>query len=214
MSTMRIAREWLTAAVLAGVAALGGCGDSFAGPDRAPTSPNATAPALSRSDRDANRDRGGRDRDARNDDDEKARRLVGQCVTTFQFLDQTRAQIDGTCKFRGLGRMTLSATQTVTPGPNGLVIESTSTYTAANGDQLIATFTGIGIPDATGRVCFTGTNTFQGGTGRGVVIGRSDDAQRVEMGAQRDISAQGSVAAWNEGRHIPTVPVARDVLVP
>jgi hypothetical protein len=147
-------------ALLTGIIALSGCADSIAGPDRAPTSGWVNSPDLSRAGRDD------RDRDDRDDDDEKARRLVGQCVTTFQFLDETRLQIGGTCEFKGLGRMTLSATETVTPGPNGVVIGSTSTYTAANGDELKAAFIGFGVPDATGRVCFTGTNTFRGGTGR------------------------------------------------
>jgi len=42
-----------------------------------------------------------------------------------------------------------------------------STYTAANGDQLFATYTGIaGAPGPNGVLQFSGTQTFTGGTGR------------------------------------------------
>lgn len=67
-----------------------------------------------------------------------------------------------------MGRLTLSSEQTVVFNPDGSsTITNTSTYTAPNGDQIFATFLGtVEPPDAAGNVCFEGTETYTGGTGR------------------------------------------------
>jgi hypothetical protein len=52
------------------------------------------------------------------------------------------------------------------PTPDGtLLIVNTAVYTAANGDKLFSTFLGSGVPTSTG-VSFSGTETYDGGTGR------------------------------------------------
>ena len=77
------------------------------------------------------------------------------------------------CILKHLGRTTAVATQTNTPvGPpvDDIVIVTAvneTTYKAANGDLLYATFAGSGEIDlATGNVAFDGIETFTGGTGR------------------------------------------------
>lgn len=103
------------------------------------------------------------------------RPLDGRCTTTFRFLapeagqapNVQRLQIDGTCQLSHLGRTTFSAVQTVTFGATGSNITNVGTYTAANGDVLRATYSATGtFPDASGNVCFSGTETYAGGTGR------------------------------------------------
>jgi hypothetical protein len=101
------------------------------------------------------------------------RRLRGRCATTFTFtsppgLPAQQLHIDGECVFAPIGPLTLSADQTVVFNPDGSsTITNTATYTARNGDQLRASFLGTGSqPDEMGNVCFEGTETYSGGTGR------------------------------------------------
>jgi hypothetical protein len=102
----------------------------------------------------------------------RTRNLAGRCATTFTFAPPTgpaqQLHIDGKCTFAPLGRLALSSEQTVIFNLDGTsTITNTSTYTAPNGDQLFATFLGTGsAPDASGNVCFSGTETYSGGTGR------------------------------------------------
>ena len=53
------------------------------------------------------------------------------------------------------------------PLPNGtLQITNAIVYTAANGDELFANFIGIGQFTSPASVSFSGTETYDGGTGR------------------------------------------------
>jgi len=81
-------------------------------------------------------------------------------------------RIDTDCTLAHLGRTIGVAEQFVTPtGQSGatvtLLIQNTSVLTAANGDQLQASFIGSGLLDlTTGEVTFIGVETYDGGTGR------------------------------------------------
>jgi hypothetical protein len=82
-------------------------------------------------------------------------------------------QFNYDCILKHLGRTTAVAIQTnsLAGPPIGNVLIATSvnetTYEAANGDLLYATFAGSGEIDlATGNVAFDGIETFRGGTGR------------------------------------------------
>jgi hypothetical protein len=59
----------------------------------------------------------------------------------------------------------------------------TAVFTAANGDQLVTTFTGMAtFPDQNGIVTFDGTDTVAGGTGRFAdASGSFTRATRVNM---------------------------------
>jgi hypothetical protein len=98
----------------------------------------------------------------------------GRCDTEFTFLqplpgDPTnllRLHIDYVCQLQYLGRTTASAEQIVIfTSPTTATASNTTTYTAANGDQLFAKWTGTSTsvgPDVT----FSGPETYAGGTGR------------------------------------------------
>jgi hypothetical protein len=82
-------------------------------------------------------------------------------------------QFDYDCILKHLGRTTAVAIQTNSlAGPpigNVAIVTAVneSTYKAANGDLLYASFAGSGEIDlATGNVAFDGIETFSGGTGR------------------------------------------------
>jgi hypothetical protein len=102
----------------------------------------------------------------------------GSCSTVVMPLTPPgvfpqQLHIDYECHLAHLGRTSGVANQTVTPvGPPAgsvvpLLIQNTTTYTAANGDQLFVTFTGTAILDLnTGEVTFIGVENFKGGTGR------------------------------------------------
>ena len=76
------------------------------------------------------------------------------------------------CTLAHLGRTTAIVQQVVSfagAGPSGVLLSlaNTTTYTAASGDQLIATFQGSALLDPqTGDVSFVGIETFHGGSGR------------------------------------------------
>ena len=107
---------------------------------------------------------------------EVSRPFGGRCATTFTFLaplpndppNLERVHIDYLCQLKHLGRTTGSAEQVVIfTGPTTLIALNTTTYTAANGDQLFASWTGTGTFDpATLTVTFSGPETYAGGTGR------------------------------------------------
>ena len=92
---------------------------------------------------------------------------AGRCETLFTPTGPFTLEITGTCQLAGLGRVTLMAEQTLVPGPTGIALTNTATYTAANGDVLRTTNVGVGTPasDFPG-VVLTGTETAAGGTGR------------------------------------------------
>ena len=80
--------------------------------------------------------------------------------------------IDYDCTLAHLGHATAVATQVVTPiNQSGVLVTATitnsTTYTAANGDTLHASFTGTALLNVeTGQVRFIGTEKFDGGSGR------------------------------------------------
>jgi hypothetical protein len=92
---------------------------------------------------------------------------AGRCETVFTPTGPLTIEITGICQLVGLGRVTLVAEQELVPGPTGIALSNTATYTAANGDVLRTTNVGIGTPasDFPG-VLLTGTETAVGGTGR------------------------------------------------
>jgi hypothetical protein len=98
----------------------------------------------------------------------------GRCDTEITFLQPLpgdppnllRLHIDYVCQLQHLGRTTASAEQIVIfTSPTTGTASNTTTYTAANGDQLFARWTGTSTsagPDIT----FSGPETYAGGTGR------------------------------------------------
>ena len=76
------------------------------------------------------------------------------------------------CTLAHLGRTSAVVQQVVSfvgAGPSGVLLSlaNTTTYMAANGEQLIATFQGSALLDPqTGDVSFVGIETFHGGSGR------------------------------------------------
>ncbi len=92
----------------------------------------------------------------------------GRCQTTFESLDPQRISITLNCNLRHLGLTSGEATQTMTfTGPTTMDLINSTTYTAANGDELYAEFIGTGALDPVAlRVTFEGTETYLGGTGR------------------------------------------------
>ena len=78
-----------------------------------------------------------------------------------------RLQLGYDCRLRHLGRATATAEETATFTATGPIISNTTTYTAANGDQLFVAFSGSGtLPDQNLVVSVSGTETVTGGTGR------------------------------------------------
>jgi hypothetical protein len=101
---------------------------------------------------------------------EQIRPLQGQCETTFQVIGATETSIslliNGVCQLSHLGRTTTSGVQMVDFGKGTIHVEH-GKYVAANGDRLFFSHDGyLGPPDAEGNPTFTGTQIFQGGTGR------------------------------------------------
>ena len=77
-----------------------------------------------------------------------------------------RLDIRYACQLQHLGRVTGRADQIVTfTGPTTAVASNTTTYTAANGDQLHATWSGTSVSEGP-LVKFSGPETYTGGTGR------------------------------------------------
>ena len=92
----------------------------------------------------------------------------GSCSTVIMPLTPPgvfpqQLHIDYECTLAHLGRTTAVVTQTVTPAAPPadsvvpLLVQNKTTYTAANGDQLFATFTGTAMLNLeTGDVTFIG----------------------------------------------------------
>lgn len=98
---------------------------------------------------------------------DQSRGMNGACDTEFAFTGPTTAIVTGTCRYGHLGLTTCEALQTVTPQPDGtLLIENEGVCVAANGDELFTSFSGIGVPTPSGGVVFSGTDSYDGGTGR------------------------------------------------
>jgi hypothetical protein len=102
-----------------------------------------------------------------------ARPFGGRCDTAFTFHPLAgdppnlfRLHIEYVCQLQHLGRTTAIAEQIVTfTGPTTAIASNTTTYTAANGDQLFASWTGTSVNDGP-LVTFSGTELYAGGTGR------------------------------------------------
>jgi hypothetical protein len=104
----------------------------------------------------------------------RARPFGGRCDTEITFLpplpgdppNLLRLHIDYVCQLQHLGRTIASAEQIVIfTSPTTTTASNTTTYTAANGDQLFSHWTGTSTssgPDIT----FSGPETYAGGTGR------------------------------------------------
>ena len=79
----------------------------------------------------------------------------------------TRRHVEWLCQIAHLGRTTASVEETGTFTASGPLIAAVITYTAANGDQLVTSFSGTGtFPNQSGIVTVTGSETVTGGTGR------------------------------------------------
>ena len=94
-----------------------------------------------------------------------ARPWKGVCAVDAVFTSETTLLITGTCQLAHLGRTTMIAYQTIEPGASGIVYTNTTTYTAANGDELRTTNVGVATPGASG-LALSGTETAVGGSGR------------------------------------------------
>jgi hypothetical protein len=96
----------------------------------------------------------------------QSRPMGGTCNTTFVFTGVGAIHLDGTCHLLHLGLTAVVATQIAIPQSDGtLLITNVATYTAANGDELFASFVGTGSFTQTG-IAFSGTETYNGGTGQ------------------------------------------------
>jgi hypothetical protein len=74
---------------------------------------------------------------------------------------------EGVGRLSHLGKSTVSSSQTVDFTKTPPELTGTDEFTAANGDKLYATHSGIsGAPDAQGNVTFSGEYIFTGGTGK------------------------------------------------
>lgn len=94
-----------------------------------------------------------------------ARPWKGVCDVDAVFTSQTTLLITGTCQLAHLGRATMIAYQTIEPGASGITYTNTTTYTAANGDELRTTNIGVATPTGA-SLSLSGTETAVGGTGR------------------------------------------------
>ncbi len=115
--------------------------------------------------------------------------IKGSFATTFQFIPLVCIDpLSGTpvdcgtagaipvvvsTPFEGVGRLshlgnsTVSSSQTVDFTTTPPSLSGTDEFTAANGDKLFTTHSGIsGAPDAQGNVTFSGEYVFTGGTGK------------------------------------------------
>ena len=99
-----------------------------------------------------------------------SRPFGGRCDTAFTFHplagdppNLLRLHIAYVCQLQHLGRTTAIAEQIVTfTGPTTAIASNTTTYTAANGDQLFASWTGTSVSE--GPVAtFSGTELYAGG---------------------------------------------------
>jgi hypothetical protein len=125
----------------------------------------------------------------------KSRPWKSRCEGIAIFTDPTTLRISGVCNITHLGRATFTATESVIPGPQGFTLSATTTYTAANGDKLYTTSTGIAVftPDFSG-VTFSGIEIAAGGTGKL----RNARGRATRIGSTRLSDNQGSYANVGE----------------
>jgi hypothetical protein len=98
-----------------------------------------------------------------------ARPWKGRCdvetvITEFGSTGPTKFHQTGTCQLAHLGRTTVVTDETVVPGTGTIAV--TSTFTAANGDELYTTGSVVATRGPDGTITVTGTYTAVGGTGR------------------------------------------------
>jgi hypothetical protein len=118
--------------------------------------------------------------------DEANRPFRGQAVGIANFTSSTTAIIQATGNATHLGKFT--RTENVVLGANG-AISGTVVFTAANGDQLAASFTG----NFTSPTTATGTYTFTGGTGRFSDATGTASFQAATDGLHFTIAFQGTI---------------------
>ena len=124
----------------------------------------------------------------------------GRCVTVTQALPPLppptlTLQITGTCRLRHLGRTKMEAIQVVDLQTGSF--SNTTTYTAANGDQLFTSFAGqLTSADADG-VTFVGVETYIGGSGRFEAAHGSSEARGTAT--QTDATGAGTGEYSTEG---------------
>lgn len=90
---------------------------------------------------------------------------LGECDVDAEFISEFTLRIVGSCQLAHIGRATLLAYQTITPGELGISYTNTAIYTAPDGDELHTTNIGVAVPNSTG-LSLSGTETAAGGTGR------------------------------------------------
>lgn len=103
-------------------------------------------------------------------------------------------QIDtGICEATHLGRATLTSDKIINIAAGTQTLETT--FVAANGDVLRGTGTGTNTPIGPGRVAFTATVTFTGGTGRfAAAAGQATITGEADLVAGRSqMKAAGSI---------------------
>ena len=105
----------------------------------------------------------------------QARPVGGRCETTLtpaaakpgDPAGSQRLRIAYACQLTHLGHTTAIADQLVIfTGPTSAIASNTTTYTAANGDQLFATWTSTSVSIIGPAITFSGAETYAGGTGR------------------------------------------------
>lgn len=103
-----------------------------------------------------------------------ARPAGGSCAVDFTFgptdpahvpLPVATLTLSGSCTLKHLGATTMTATQWLYAYPD---FENVTTYTAANGDQVMTRFIGTltSAPEEQLNLTFEGTETIVSGTGR------------------------------------------------
>ncbi len=99
----------------------------------------------------------------------------GRCDTKITFAmsqagdpsNSQRLHITYVCQLPHLGRTTAVADQIlIFTGPATVLARNATVYTAANGDELHSTWSGVGDTGVDGTVEFSGPEIYAGGTGR------------------------------------------------
>jgi hypothetical protein len=93
------------------------------------------------------------------------RPFAGTCNVEAQFTSETTLRIVGTCQLSHLGRVSMSAIQTIEPGTLGIAYVNETVYTAADGDELRTRDAGVAVPNG-GSLSLVGAVTIVDGTGR------------------------------------------------
>lgn len=127
-----------------------------------------------------------------------SRTAGGRCTTDVQVVPPfvviptqpiLNLAMTGVCTLRHLGHTTMVITQTV----NVFTVEiiNTTTYTAANGDQVTTLFEGTGVlgPITT----FQGTETYLSGTGRFAAVSGSSYLEGTSSGGRGEYTTTGTI---------------------